>query len=322
MKIIKWGIIGCGDVAEVKSGPAFNKVKNSKLIAVMRRNAKKAEDFAIRHKVPLWYNSVDELLENKEINSVYIATPPSTHLEITKKCLIANKYIYLEKPMTLNFLEAENLNELVTNQNKLVVAHYRRKLPAFIKVKELIDNRAIGKVLHVDLQILQSKNNNVIVKTDDNWRLQPEISGGGYFHDIAPHQIDLMYHYFGEIKKAEGFTTSLQNNKVADIINGSIEFKNGIQFKGIWNFNVSDKEVKDQCKIYGEKGVITFSFYGEKVFLSTIENETIFNFENPVNIQKPMIESTINYFLEKEENPCSIESGLVAMKIIDQFTKK
>ncbi|MCG1037385.1 Gfo/Idh/MocA family protein [Polaribacter sargassicola] len=322
MKLIKWGIIGCGDVAEVKSGPAFNKVNNSKLIAVMRRDAKKAEDFAIRHKVSLWYDSVDKLLENKEINAVYIATPPSTHLEIAKKCLLVNKYLYLEKPITLNFSEAKELSDLINKQTKLVVAHYRRKLPAFLKVKELIDSGSIGNILHVDVQILQSKNKNVIVQTDDNWRLKPEISGGGYFHDIAPHQIDLMYYFFGDIKKAEGFSTSLKNNKVADIINGCIEFKNGIQFKGLWNFNVSDKDIKDECKIYGEKGTISFSFYGESVFLSTLEKEETFSFKNPKNIQKPMIESTVNYFLEKEKNPCPIESGLTTMKILDLFTKK
>jgi len=321
MKIINWGIIGCGDVAEIKSGPAFKKVKNSKLIAVMRRNANKAADFAKRHNVPLWYSSVDELLKNKEINAVYIATPPSTHLEIAKKCLLADKYIYLEKPITLNFNEAERLNDLINLNTKLVVAHYRRKLPAFLKVKELIDENAIGKILHADIQILQSKNKNVIVKTDDHWRLKPEISGGGYFHDIAPHQIDLMYYFFGDIKKAQGFSTSLNNNKVADIVNGNIEFKNGIQFTGIWNFNVSDKDVKDECKIYGEKGSITFSFYGESIFLSTLEKEEVFNFKNPTNIQKLMIESTVNYFLETEKNPCSIESGLIVMNVLDQFTK-
>ena len=267
MNTINWGIIGCGDVAEIKSGPAFQKVKNSKLIAVMRRNAEKAEDFAKRHQVPFWYDSVDELLKNTAINAVYIATPPSTHLEIIKKCLLAKKFVYLEKPMTLNFSEAKELDKIVSEKDKVVIAHYRRKLPTFEKVKELIDADAIGKVLLADLQIFQSKNNNVIAKTETNWRLNPEISGGGYFYDIAPHQIDLMYYYFGEIENAKGFSTALANNDVNDIVNGIIEFKNGVKFRGIWNFNSSDKEVKDECIIYGEKGTLTFSFYGENIFI-------------------------------------------------------
>ncbi|WP_299670400.1 Gfo/Idh/MocA family oxidoreductase [uncultured Polaribacter sp.] len=317
---INWGIIGCGDVAEVKSGPAFQKVQNSKLIAVMRREAAKAKDFAERHNVPLWYDTVEELLANPAINAVYIATPPSTHLEIAKKCLQAAKFVYLEKPITLNFEEAKELNRIVARNDKLVVAHYRRKLPAFLKVKELIDANSIGKIAFVDLQILQPTKNKIITKTAANWRLNPAISGGGYFHDIAPHQIDLMSYYFGDIKNAEGFSTSILQNGVHDLVNGIIEFENAVQFRGIWNFNALEKEVKDACKIYGEKGTITFSFYGEKIVLSTDEREEVFNFTNPTHVQQPMIEQTVNYFLGKDKNPCTIESGVSVMKIIEAFT--
>jgi len=321
MDSINWGIIGCGNVAEVKSGPAFQKIKNSKLIAVMRRNTLKAEDFAKRHKVPFWYDSVDKLLKNNRINAIYIATPPSTHLEIIKKCLDAKKFVYLEKPITLNYAEAKELDKIVAKNDKVVVAHYRRRLPAFEKVKELIEAKIIGKIQFVDLQILQSKNNNIIAKTETNWRLKPEVSGGGYFYDIAPHQIDLMYYYFGKIKVAKGFGTSSTQQNVNDIVNGIIEFKNGIQFRGIWNFIASDKEVKDECKIYGEKGTITFSFYGKKIVVSTNEVEEIFHFKNPKHIQQPMIEQTVNYFLNLDKNPCNIKDAVIVMEVMELFTK-
>ena len=320
MNIIKWGIIGCGDVAEVKSGPAFQKVVNSELIAVMRRNSAKAKDFAERHHVPHWYDTIDDIINHPEINALYIATPPSTHLEIAKKCLAAGKFVYLEKPMTIDADEAKELEKLVTKNDKIVIAHYRRNLPAFQKVKELLTSNSIGKVHFADITILQSTTNNVIAKTDDNWRLKPETSGGGYFHDIAPHQIDLMYHYFGDIKNAQGFNTSSQNHKVADIVNGIIEFESGVQFRGIWNFIASDKDVKDECKIYGENGTITFSFYGEKVFLTTSDKTEVFSFENPKHVQQPLIAQTVNYFLGKAENPCKLEDGVQVMKIIDTFT--
>ena len=321
MKTIKWGIIGCGDVAEVKSGPAFQKVANSTLIAVMRRNVAKVEDFAKRHQVPFWYNTVEAVLNHPEINAVYIATPPSSHLQIAKQCLAANKFVYLEKPITINTEEAKELEKLVQENNKLVVAHYRRNLPAFQKVKELLDTDKIGKVLFADIQILQSTKSSIITKTANNWRLQPEISGGGYFHDIAPHQIDLMYHYFGDIISAKGFSSSTKNNGVDDIVNGIIKFKNGVQFRGIWNFAAPEKDVKDECKIYGEKGTITFSFYGETILLETNDDSKVFSFQNPKHIQQPMIEQTVRYFLGKDENPCSVENGVLVMQIMDAFTK-
>lgn len=129
---ISWGILGCGDVAEVKSGPAFQKCENSELLAVMRRNSAKAEDFAKRHNVQLWYDNADELLQNKDINAVYIATPPAIHLEYTIKAIKAGKDVYLEKPMTRTADEAQQLlNALANSKVKLTVAHYRRQLPTF-----------------------------------------------------------------------------------------------------------------------------------------------------------------------------------------------
>src|SRR5678815_5720643 len=92
---VNWGIIGCGDVCEVKSGPAFNKVPNSRLVAVMRRDMSKAQDYAHRHNVPKAYNDASALINDPGINAIYIATPPSSHEEFTIQSLRAGKPIYL-----------------------------------------------------------------------------------------------------------------------------------------------------------------------------------------------------------------------------------
>jgi predicted dehydrogenase len=193
---INWGIIGCGDVAEVKSGPAFHNCRDSKLLAVMRRNGDLAKDFAERHQVPLWYDDADKLLENTDINAVYIATPPSTHLEFALKALRSGKDVYLEKPMVLSNKEASVLKNAVNkSKQKLVMAHYRRFLPIYLKVKDLVDENAIGAIKFIDLRFLQPFNFN----SNATWRLDKKVSGGGYFHDIAPHQIDLMRSYIMKI---------------------------------------------------------------------------------------------------------------------------
>ncbi len=322
MEIIKWGIIGCGDVAELKSGPAFQKIPSSELLAVMRRNIHKVEDFALRHEVPIWSNNAEDLLNNKEINALYIATPPSTHLKYALEALHSGKNVYLEKPMALTANEAGSIVEAVAQTNcKLTVAHYRRRLPAFVKVKELIEQNSIGKVLFADVQILQPKKSNMIADTEKNWRLNPEISGGGYFYDIAPHQIDLMYHYFGAFDKIEGFSSS-ENNKglVEDTVNGIIKFQNGIQFRGIWNFTAFDGNTKDKCIIYGEKGRICFSFYGGSVVLISKQGNQVFNFKNPKHIQQPMIAAVVDYFLGKADNPCTAKEGLLIMQALEKLS--
>lgn len=321
MKTVKWGIIGCGDVAEVKSGPAFQKVKHSDLIAVMRRNKVKVKDFAKRHKVPFYYDTVEAILNHKGINAIYIATPPSTHLEYTLMALDAGKDVYLEKPMTLNFVEAKIIAEALKNiSSKLTIAHYRRKLPAFEKVKQILTKGTIGKVLCADIQIIQPRKTDIIADTAENWRLQPEVSGGGYFYDIAPHQIDLMYHYFGAIKEVAGFSSSEDKTAlVDDVVNGIINFKNGVQFRGIWNFAACEVNKKEECAIYGTDGSIHFSFYGEEVELRDKKGVEIFSFKNPTHVQQPMITAVVDYFLEKGENPCPVEDGLVVMQTMEQL---
>jgi len=322
MKTINWGIIGCGDVTEVKSGPAFNKVKHSKLVAVMRRNTEKARDYAERHKVPLWYDNADNLLNNDAINAIYIATPPSSHLDYALKALKLNKNVYLEKPMALNANEAKQIcDALKSSKSKLTVAHYRRQLPMFLKVKQLIDDGEIGDICCADIQLLQPLKTDMITVTEDNWRANKSISGGGYFHDLAPHQLDLIYYFLGDYKEAHGFAINQSKTYDADdVVNGIIELKNGIQCRGLWAFNVNESSSKDELKIYGSLGEIKLSIFGNQIEITKNGTTKLLKFKHPQHIQHPMIEATVNYFLGKQDNPCSAHEGLRVMEIIDTFS--
>src|SRR5689334_11228848 len=103
--VIRWGIVGCGNVTEVKSGPGFAKAEGSALVAVMRRNGSLAQDYAKRHNVPRWYDNVEALIYDREVDAVYVATPPGSHLEIAKQVAAAKKPCYMEKPMARSFAE-------------------------------------------------------------------------------------------------------------------------------------------------------------------------------------------------------------------------
>ncbi|MFP4844961.1 Gfo/Idh/MocA family protein [Winogradskyella sp. PE311] len=322
MNTINWGIIGCGDVTEVKSGPAFNKVEHSRLVAVMRRNTEKAKDYAERHKVSLWYDNADDLLNNEAINAIYIATPPSSHLEYALKALKLNKNVYLEKPMALNANEAKQICQVLKSSNaKLTVAHYRRQLPMFLKVKQLIDDGEIGEIRCADIQLLQPLKTDMITVTEDNWRANKSISGGGYFHDLAPHQLDLIYYFLGDYKEAHGFAINQSKTYDADdVVNGIIELKNGIQCRGLWAFNVNNSSNKDELKIFGSLGEIKLSIFGNQIEITKNGTTELLNFKQIENIQHPMIEATVNYFLGKQDNPCSAHEGLRVMEIIDTFS--
>lgn len=323
MNEIRWGIIGCGEVTEVKSGPAFNKVANSKLVAVMRRDAIKAKDYAKRHGVKNWYTDVVELINDPDVNAIYIATPPLQHEEYTIMALAAGKPVYVEKPMAINGNASMRMVEAAKTYNtKLCVAHYRRAQPLFLKIKALLAENAIGDVRLIDLKMFQPKNNKVISNATSNWRIHPAISGGGLFHDLAPHQIDLMLYYFGEAKSFSGIATAKDENQADDIVTGHILFNEGIVFNGTWCFAISEGEELDICEIHGTSGKISFPMFGHQITISKDGSSENFDFLPLPHVEQPMIEGVVNYFLGKGENPCSGEEALKTMRILDSFTKK
>ncbi|KLT63688.1 Gfo/Idh/MocA family protein [Pedobacter sp. BMA] len=319
LKEIKWGIIGCGDVTEVKSGPAFNKIKNSSLVAVMRRDAAKAEDYAKRHGVPTWYINADDLINDTEVNAIYIATPPGSHEEYTLKAIASGKPVYVEKPMTLNAESAKRMTEAANGSGiKLTIAHYRRAQPMFLKIKKLIDEAVIGDIRFVKLEMYQSSTNELIAKSDEDWRRNPEVSGGGLFHDLAPHQLDLMYYFFGEIESFSGLELNQARLSAADdFVTRQIKFKNGVVFNGTWCFTVAAADQNDVCEIYGSQGKISFSIFGNTVTVSVREKKENIVFDSIPHVEQPMIEKVVNYFLEQGPNPCPPEDGVLSMILLD-----
>lgn len=318
---VNWGIIGCGDVCEIKSGPAFNKVTNSKLVAVMRRNADKAKDFAQRHGVPKFYVDAVDLINDEEVNAVYIATPPSSHEAYLELALKARKHVYVEKPVTINSASVVRMMAMEKEYDgKVSVAHYRRSLPLFNKIKLLVNDGAIGNVKLILLKTLQPPVSKIITQTEDNWRIDPQISGGGLFHDLSPHQLDILYWIFGAPKQVHVLTANQgKQYNAPDLTIVQLAFTNNIYFNGVWNFNVAESATEDSCEIIGDKGSIRFSFFR----VSTIElvteiDKQILELEYPVNIQQPHINNVVKFFRGESENPCTLEEALVTMQVMDK----
>jgi predicted dehydrogenase len=325
MHTIQWGIIGCGDVTEVKSGPAFNKVPDSKLVAVMRRSAEKAGDYARRHNVPRWYTDAEQLINDPGVNAIYIATPPRQHEEYAIAAMRAGKPVYVEKPMAMDAGGAERMRKLSDETGvKLTVAHYRREQALFRKVKELVDTNAIGKVRLVLLRLLQPHRTKMITQTADNWRTDPGISGGGFFHDLAPHQLDLMLHFFGPVKQAHGLAFNQAKYYAPDdIVSGYIQFENEVLFNGTWCFTVAGSQAEDKVEIIGSEGSISFSIFDLGKLVLVRENGLkAFTFDKLEHQQQPMIEKVTAWFLDKAANPCPASDGVEVMRLLDTFTKK
>lgn len=321
---IRWGIIGAGDVCEVKSGPGFQKAPDSELVSVMRRNGDKAEDFAHRHGVPRWTDNADALLNDPDIDAIYIATPPANHKDYAVAALAAGKSVYVEKPVALNAAECEAMIAAEsTSSGKLCAAHYRRFLPSFMKLQELLTSGAIGRPMMVRLDMLQPVASKLIAQTEENWRVDPTLSGGGLFHDLAPHQLDLMLHWFGPVIRANGFGTNQGGHYTADdCVHGWAEFDSGVVLQGRWHFAVPESEARDHCEIIGTEGRLTVNFFGAQVLTLHKGNESqTFELANPPHIQQPMIEEAVRYFRgERDNNPCSMVEAKQVMSLMDTFS--
>ncbi len=237
MKEIGWGFIGCGEVTEKKSGPAFNEVPGSHVVAVMSRNAEKAESYAKRHNIKKWYTDPLELINDPEINAIYIATPPSSHATFAIMAMKAGKPVYIEKPLAASYEDCARINRISELTGvPCFVAYYRRYLPYFQKVKQIIQSGAIGTPANVQIRFsvpprdLDYKSNGSLP-----WRLQPDIAGGGYFYDLAPHQLDLIQDIFGVITRAHGYCSNMAKlYKAEDTISACFYFENGLPGSGSW----------------------------------------------------------------------------------------
>lgn len=326
MDQIKWGIIGCGNVTEVKSGPAFNKVKNSQLVAVMRRDAALAADYASRHGVPKWYSNPDDLINDPDINAIYIATPPDSHEEYTIKALKAGKPVYVEKPMARNAEECDRMNAASEASGiPLFVAYYRRSLPYFQKVKQLIDDKIIGDVRYVDICLQwQPYEEEVGNSPKPRWRVDPAISGGGHFHDLASHQFDFLEYLLGPVKSATGIARNQAGLYAADDITvANFEFESGVLGKGSWCYTINKAQREDQAQIIGSKGRITFSFFEKfDIILETENKREIFHIPYPQHVQQPLIEQIVGDLLGEGKSPSTGKSGARANLIMDWITKK
>lgn len=314
-KKIVWGVIGAGSVCEVKSVPAMYKLPDSQVKIIMRRTAIAAEDFAKRHGIHFWTQNVDVLFEDKEINAVYIATPPDTHAYYTQKAAQAGKIVYVEKPMARNYAECLDMISACEETNiPLFVAYYRRALAHFLRAKELIDLRHLGNIQEVDITFNRSLRDMEKKHPEKIWRLDPKISGGGYFHDLASHQLDLLDFFLGPVIKAKGTAQNISDYyNVPDIVQAELLFKDNIIAKGYWNFSCSENEVKDEIFIKGDKGYITFSTFAHTKIRGFSDSLGIINesYQLPQHIQECLIKTII---LEIQGNGTCPSTGLSAAR--------
>lgn len=326
MKIIKWGFIGCGEVAEKKSGPAFSDVNGSTVTAVMSRSAQKAQSYAERHGVPHWYTDAQQLINDPDVNAIYVATPPSSHATFAIMAMKAGKPVYVEKPLAASYDDCARVNR-ISEQTGIpcFVAYYRRYLPYFQRVKDIVNRGTIGKVINVQIRFaVPPRELDYSHPENLPWRLQPDIAGGGYFYDLAPHQLDLLQEMFGVILEARGIHANRGNlYSTEDTVSAIFQFENGLPGSGSWCFVAHESAREDSIQIIGDRGSVRFSVFDyAPIELHTSEGKELITVPNPPFVQYPLIKNVIEHLQGLGVCTCTSVSATAVNWALDRILGK
>lgn len=326
MKLLKWGFIGCGDVTEKKSGPAFNEIDGSEVIAVMSRREEKARSYAERHHIQKWYTDAQELIDDPDVNAIYIATPPSSHATFAIMAMRAGKPVYVEKPLAANYDDCVRVNRVSAQTGvPCYVAYYRRYLPYFKRVRDIIKDNTIGDIINVQIKFSCPPPDVELGKGEKlPWRFQPDVAGGGLFYDLAPHQLDLMQELFGVITEAEGICANRAGlYPTEDSVSACFRFESGIPGSGSWCFVGHKSANEDRIEVIGDKGKLSFSVFNyEPIHLVTSSCDSYITVPNPPYVQLPIIKAVIEALQGFGTCSCNSVSATPVNWVLDRILGK
>lgn len=316
---VRWGIIGCGDVTEVKSGPGFQKAEGSALVAVMRRDAAKARDYAERHGVARWYDRADDLINDPMVDAVYIATPPSSHRDLSLRVAAARKPCLVEKPMALTQAECLSMVDAFAGAGvPLWVAYYRRALPRFLAVRQCLEDGAIGRLTSVHIQITAPL---LTGPGATAWRVDPPTAGGGLLFDVGSHAFDLLDFLVGPIARIAAVATNTGGTYAAeDVTTAAFGFGNAVAGSAVFNFNAPSKT--DVITFVGPEGEIETPIFGDTdVIVRHGGKERRLAIRNPPHVHQPLIQTIVDQLHERGECPSTGRSAARTSWVLDECVR-
>jgi len=319
-QIIRWGMVGTGDVTERKSAPSFNKIEGSQLVAVGNRTPEKAKVYAHRHGISTWHRDPYEVIRNVDVDAIYIATPPGSHVDYALESIRAGKPVYIEKPMARTWDECKIINQAAEETGVPVfVAYYRRSLDYFQKIKEVISSGVLGKLFHINMQQYFPARDEDYHPENLPWRVKPEDSGGGYFHDMGCHTLDILFYIFGDPLDVSGSVCNVGGLYVPeDTISASLLLPNQLMITGSWSFVSPDAYQKDRIEVVGESGKLEFSVFSfEPIQLSTKKQVDSFSTQQPEHIQMPCIQSIVSELMGTGACPSTGKTAAVTSRVMD-----
>ena len=321
MTLIRWGMIGCGDVTERKSAPAYQQVEGFALYGLFSRTRAKAEDYAARHGVPHIFESAEVLIHSPEIDAVYIATPPDSHEAYALEVARAGKPCCIEKPMAPDYAASVRIRDAFADRGApLFIAYYRRSLPRFQQIKAWLGEGAIGTVRHIHWTLTKTASPADV--SARNWRVDGNIAPGGYFDDLASHGLDFFCWLFGDVQDVAGFAINQQARySAADAVTACWLHKSGVTGSGSWNFGAAER--RDRVEVTGSEGKILFSIFDEEPVRLLRGDECIeTDVAHPPTIQHFHVEAMRDHLAGRALHPSTGESAAHTAWVMDRILSR
>ena len=313
--MVRWGVIGAGGFADRRVIPQIKKAKGCELEGIMVRDINRAEKLAQKHGARKFYDSADSLLEDTDIDAVYICTPVYLHKELTIKAAESGKHILCEKPIALDVKEGKEMIEACDKYNvKLMIGFMMRFHPAHKKAKELINEGTLGDIVLANIQ-----NFLWYPPMEGHWRQKKELGGGGVLMDVGSHCIDLLSFLLGKVTGVVGVTKSIIfDYPVEDTSTVIMDFERGS--RGIVENSFAIPHRENHLEIYGTRGSILISksigpFYefSMKLITEKGEEKISLSYDDPYRQEFEEFAEAI----EKDKpSPVSGQTGLENIKII------
>ena len=318
MKTLRFGLIGCGDIAQKRVAPALRDSEYCELVAVNRAQAGLAESFAHQFSAKRWYADWRELLTDEEIDAVYIATPVNLHSEQTIAAAESGKHILCEKPMALNVAECDRMLDACRSNNvRLGIAYYRHFYPVVRRVKEIIRSGEIGTAVVAQVNAFEWFDPDE--SNPRRWLIDRKQSGGGPMFDFGCHRIEVLLDLFGPVAELNAIlSNSFFKRAVEDVASAFLKFESGTS--ATLTVAHSAREPQDTLDVFGSKGSIHVTVLNEgKLRLISEKGERVESHAPAANIHQPLIEDFARAVLENREPKVDGESGRAVAEIVDEI---
>jgi predicted dehydrogenase len=316
--MVRWGLIGAGDIVRKRVAGALRDARDSELVAVSRARADLVERFAREIGAPRWHASWRELVIDPEVDAVYVATPVRLHAEQTIAAAEAGKHVLCEKPMAMNAAECDRMIAACRANNvRLAVAYYRRFYPAVRRAAEIIASGEIGEPVFA--QMIASEPFDPRPGAPRFWLVQRSESGGGPMADFGCHRVEVLLHLLGPVRQVQSLVASVVlRREVEDTAVALLRFERGACAVVAVTNAAADRQ--DTLDLFGSKGSIRIaSLNGGEIVVHAGGQDRRELRPPPPNVHVPLVEDFVSAVRGRRDPTVDGQAGRAVAIVQDEI---